>query len=71
MAIKPTSSSKIIDTNRKPYNKPIIERVHLVLGEAVLGVGCKTTSSTTIGFKQELAQPCWVDITDMCREQGS
>jgi hypothetical protein len=41
---------------RKPYIKPTVEAVNLVLEEAVLGTGCKTATSggptdpCTVGF---------------------
>jgi hypothetical protein len=37
---------EIIETTskRKPYVKPVIEQVQLLVDEAVLGTGCKSTS---------------------------
>ena len=40
----PSSEQSSIQPDRKPYTKPAVERVHLVIEEAVLGTGCKSLS---------------------------
>jgi hypothetical protein len=50
--------------DRKVYIKPSIEQVRLVLEEAVLGTGCKTTESNG---SQE---PCEIEFVN-CVQAGS
>ena len=50
--------------DRKPYVKIKVERVQLVLEEAVLGTGCKTE------FTNGATEPCIIDFTN-CLLEGS
>jgi len=38
---------KEVEITRKPYVKPEIEQVRLLLQDTVLGIGCKTANNTT------------------------
>ena len=40
------SEQKPVQQSRKPYSKPLVERVNLVLEDAVLSSGCKTISTS-------------------------
>ena len=50
---------------RKPYQKPVVERVSLVLDDAILITGCKTAAR--VGPEQAF---CRVGLT-LCSEIGS
>lgn len=49
---------------RKPYQKPKLEQVRLALEEAVLGTGCKTSSSSGP------SEPCQSGL-NFCLIEGS
>jgi len=49
-----------IEKQRKPYKKPMLEKIQLRLEEAVLGQGCKTTNLGG-GLGMSTSQNCVLD----------
>ena len=64
------SSPNVNENRRKPYIKPQVEVVHLLLGEAVLGTGCKTEVAGPDGFHGTI-NPCTYIIPQPCQLPGS
>ena len=75
MHISLSKTSREVKRDRKPYYKPQIEKIKLILEEAVLGLGCKTDQQvgqgiTGCGIPVNPVFPRNVELYMVFRDEG-